>query len=67
MILLQLELIRFVTSYKPVIAGAKVSERIDTIIKNLLLSPMPAQVSLQALSQFHVSSSELSAFYYLLN
>ncbi|XP_062005210.1 protein HASTY 1 isoform X1 [Rosa rugosa] len=38
-----LELIKFVTSYKPVIAGAKVSERIDTIIKSLLLSPMPAQ------------------------
>ncbi|XP_004291993.1 PREDICTED: protein HASTY 1 [Fragaria vesca subsp. vesca] len=38
-----LELIKFVTSYKPVIAGAKVSERIDTIIKSLLLSPMPSQ------------------------
>ncbi|XP_050384104.1 protein HASTY 1 [Argentina anserina] len=38
-----LELIKFVTSYKPVIAGAKVSERIETIIKSLLLSPTPAQ------------------------
>nr|XP_008370660.2 protein HASTY 1 isoform X3 [Malus domestica] len=27
----------------PLIAGSKVSERIDTIIKSLLLSPMPAQ------------------------
>ncbi|XP_016652665.1 PREDICTED: protein HASTY 1 [Prunus mume] len=38
-----LELVKLVTSYKPLIAGANVSERIDKIIKNLLLSPMPAQ------------------------
>ncbi|XP_048324351.2 protein HASTY 1 isoform X2 [Ziziphus jujuba] len=38
-----LELIKFIASYKPLIAGIKVSERIDTIIKTLLLSSMPAQ------------------------
>ncbi|KAJ7973420.1 Protein HASTY 1 [Quillaja saponaria] len=38
-----LELIRFVASYKPIIAGAKVSERIITIIKNFLLSTVSAQ------------------------
>ncbi|VVA12817.1 PREDICTED: exportin-5 [Prunus dulcis] len=38
-----LELVKLVTSYKPLIAGVNVSERIDKIIKNLLLSPMPAQ------------------------
>lgn len=37
------ELIRFVASYKPLIASAKVSERIITIIKHLMLSQMPAQ------------------------
>ncbi|XP_059436048.1 protein HASTY 1-like [Corylus avellana] len=37
------ELIRFVASYKPLIASAKVSERIITIIKHLSLSQMPAQ------------------------
>ncbi|KAM1222964.1 hypothetical protein ACFX2J_010422 [Malus domestica] len=37
------KLIRLVALYKPLIAGSKVSERIDTIIKSLLLSPMPAQ------------------------
>ncbi|XP_023903876.2 protein HASTY 1 [Quercus suber] len=38
-----LELVRFVASYKPLIAGAKVSERTIAIIKHLLLSQMPAQ------------------------
>ncbi|KAI4301872.1 hypothetical protein L6164_035110 [Bauhinia variegata] len=38
-----LELIRFVASYKPLIAAAKISEKIDAIIKNLLLTPAPAQ------------------------
>ncbi|KAJ1417073.1 Exportin-1/Importin-beta-like [Sesbania bispinosa] len=38
-----LELIRFVSSYKPLIAAAKVSEKIDTIIKSFLLSPAPTQ------------------------
>ncbi|XP_068317682.1 protein HASTY 1-like isoform X2 [Pyrus communis] len=38
-----LELIKLVALYKPLIAGSKVSERIETIIKSLLLSPMPAQ------------------------
>ncbi|KAG6646453.1 protein HASTY 1 [Carya illinoinensis] len=37
------ELIRFIASYKPLIAGANVSERIITIIKHLLLSQMPSQ------------------------
>lgn len=43
-LLMQLELVRFVASYKPLIAGAKVSERTIAIIKHLLLSQMPAQV-----------------------
>ncbi|RDX99328.1 Protein HASTY 1, partial [Mucuna pruriens] len=38
-----LELIRFVSSYKPLIAATKVSEKIDTIIKGLLVSPAPTQ------------------------
>ncbi|XP_062084573.1 protein HASTY 1 [Humulus lupulus] len=38
-----LELTKFIASYKPLIAGAKVSERIDAIIKNLLLSSMQPQ------------------------
>ncbi|GAV64215.1 Xpo1 domain-containing protein [Cephalotus follicularis] len=37
------ELIRFVTSYKPLIASAKISERLITTIKGLLTSAMPAQ------------------------
>ncbi|MBA0816826.1 hypothetical protein Gohar_001447, partial [Gossypium harknessii] len=39
------ELIKFIASNKPLVAGAKVSERIIMIIKNLLNSPMPAEVS----------------------
>ncbi|XP_043722647.1 protein HASTY 1 [Telopea speciosissima] len=38
-----LELIRFVASYKPLIAAARVSERIDTIIKGLLHASTPAK------------------------
>lgn len=38
-----LELIRFVSSYKPLIAATKVSEKIDTIVKGLLVSPAPTQ------------------------
>ncbi|KAL9320333.1 hypothetical protein ACSQ67_012172 [Phaseolus vulgaris] len=38
-----LELIRFVSSYKPVIAATKVSEKIDTVIKGFLVSPAPTQ------------------------
>lgn len=43
-ILMQLELIRFIASDKPLIAAHKVSERTVTIIENLLQSPIPAQV-----------------------
>ncbi|XWS64638.1 hypothetical protein CRYUN_Cryun05aG0020000 [Craigia yunnanensis] len=39
------ELIKFIASNKPLVAGTKVSERIIMIIKNLLNSPMPAQDS----------------------
>ncbi|XP_019231873.1 PREDICTED: protein HASTY 1 isoform X2 [Nicotiana attenuata] len=38
-----LELIRFVAAAKPMVAAAKVCERIMTIIKSLLLVPYPAQ------------------------
>ncbi|KAK7332921.1 hypothetical protein VNO80_29678 [Phaseolus coccineus] len=38
-----LELIRFVSSYKPVIAATKVSEKIDTVITGFLVSPAPTQ------------------------
>ncbi|KAH7571973.1 hypothetical protein JRO89_XS04G0177000 [Xanthoceras sorbifolium] len=38
-----LELVKFVACDKPLIAGSKVSDRIMTIIKHLLVSPMPAQ------------------------
>ncbi|KAK6243201.1 hypothetical protein QUC31_009610 [Theobroma cacao] len=38
-----LDLIKFIASNKPLVAGAKISERIIMIIKNLLNSPMPAQ------------------------
>ncbi|XP_016705772.2 protein HASTY 1 isoform X5 [Gossypium hirsutum] len=37
------ELIKFIASNKPLVAGAKVSVRIIMIIKSLLNSPMPAQ------------------------
>ncbi|PPS05060.1 hypothetical protein GOBAR_AA15608 [Gossypium barbadense] len=40
---LQFELIKFIASNKPLVAGAKVSERIIMIIKSLLNSPMPSQ------------------------
>ena len=43
-LLLQLELARFVASDKPLVAAIKVSERIATIIKSLLISPISAQV-----------------------
>lgn len=49
---MQLELIKFIASYKPLIAAIKVSERTDTIVKRVLLSSMPAQVWLQILSYF---------------
>lgn len=38
-----LESVKFIASNKPLIAGAKVCERISSIIKSLLNSPMPAQ------------------------
>lgn len=38
-----LELIKFIASYKPIIASSKISERIISIITRLLVSPMPAQ------------------------
>nr|XP_027107517.1 protein HASTY 1-like isoform X2 [Coffea arabica] len=38
-----LELIRFVASEKPLIAATKISERINAIVKSLLLAPTPAQ------------------------
>ncbi|XVF31221.1 hypothetical protein REPUB_Repub16aG0127000 [Reevesia pubescens] len=37
------ELVKFIASNKPLVVGAKVSERIIMIIKNLLNSPMPVQ------------------------
>lgn len=43
-ILMQLELIRFIASDKPLVAARKVSERTVTIIENVLQSPIPAQV-----------------------
>lgn len=59
---MQLELIKFIASYKPLIAGIKVSERIDTIIKTLLLSSMPAQVRLQTLCLSELLLLDLPAF-----
>ncbi|XP_044483250.1 protein HASTY 1 [Mangifera indica] len=38
-----LELVKFVASSKPLIAGVKVSERVFAIIQSLLSSPTPAQ------------------------
>ncbi|XP_028770748.1 protein HASTY 1 [Neltuma alba] len=38
-----LELIRFISSYKPLMAATKVSEKINAIIMNLLHSSAPAQ------------------------
>ncbi|KAF8401555.1 hypothetical protein HHK36_012497 [Tetracentron sinense] len=38
-----LELIRFVASYKPLIAATRISGRIDTIIKSLQHAPLPSQ------------------------
>lgn len=42
--LVQSELMRLVASFKPLIASAKISERIFSIIKSLVVSPMPVQV-----------------------
>lgn len=47
--LLQLEVIKFIASNKPLIAGVKVCERIVTTITILLNSPMAAQVWLKTL------------------
>lgn len=41
---MQLELIRFITSVKPLLAAAKVSERVTEVIKNLMLVPEPTKV-----------------------
>lgn len=38
-----LELVKFVASNKPLIAGVKVSERVMAIVNSLLISTMPAQ------------------------
>ncbi|XP_024952008.2 protein HASTY 1 isoform X3 [Citrus sinensis] len=38
-----LELVKFVASNKPLVAGVKVSERVMAIINSLLISTMPAQ------------------------
>lgn len=43
---MQLELIRLMASFKPVIAVTKVSDRIIMIIKSLLLAPLPSQVGI---------------------
>lgn len=56
---MQLELIKFIASYKPLIAGAKVCERIDAIVKSLLLSSN-SQVCLLILPFFGLLSLELS-------
>ncbi|WCJ43264.1 ARM repeat superfamily protein [Euphorbia peplus] len=37
------ELIKFIASFKALLSGAKVSERIFSVIKSLLISSMPAQ------------------------
>ncbi|KAK2419191.1 protein HASTY [Trifolium repens] len=49
-----LELIKFVASYKPLIAAAKVSEKIDTIMKSFLVSPAPTQ-DLAVLESMHLA------------
>ncbi|CAJ2631548.1 unnamed protein product [Trifolium pratense] len=49
-----LELIKFVASYKPLIAAAKVSGKIDTIIKSFLVSPAPTQ-DLAVLESMHLA------------
>lgn len=46
--LMQLDLIRLVASSKPFVAGARVSERIDTVLKSLMHSPSQTQVYLFA-------------------
>lgn len=43
---MQLELIRFFTSAKPLIAAAKVSERTTAAIKNLMAVPSSTKVSI---------------------
>lgn len=42
--IMQLELIRFITSVKPLLAAARVSERITEVIKGLMLVPEPTKV-----------------------
>ncbi|GFY92003.1 ARM repeat superfamily protein [Actinidia rufa] len=49
-----LELIRFVASIKPLVAASKVSERIITIIKSILLAAVPAQ-ELAVMESMHLA------------
>ncbi|GFZ02831.1 ARM repeat superfamily protein [Actinidia rufa] len=49
-----LELIRFVASIKPLVAASKVSERIITIIKGILLAAVPAQ-ELAVMESMHLA------------
>lgn len=41
---MQLDLIKLIASVKPFVAAAKVSERIDTVIKSLVTSSSPTQI-----------------------
>lgn len=43
--LMQLDLIRFVAIFKPLIAASRVCERIIMILKNVMLSTMPTKVA----------------------
>ncbi|KAL1220851.1 Protein HASTY 1 [Cardamine amara subsp. amara] len=38
-----LELVKFIASHKPVVSSTKISERVITLIKDLLASPVPLQ------------------------
>ncbi|KAL8545620.1 hypothetical protein ACS0TY_005666 [Phlomoides rotata] len=49
-----LELIRFITSVKPLLAAAKVSERITEVIKSLMLVPEPTK-ALAVMESMHLA------------
>lgn len=46
----QLDLVKFIASHKPLVASTKISERIITLIKDLLASPVPLQVLLERIA-----------------
>jgi hypothetical protein len=68
-LLMQTELMRLVASFKPLIAGAKISERILSIIKSIPNSQIPVQVRDFFFSDYHsclIAGTKISKVMFLL-